>query len=76
MWAKVKCNLKVTDLLASSTSSSAINTTRDLIGKYYNPIVDLFNDNSKIRSFSTKIVFFSPFESDLLIFCFRTFVRI
>ena len=24
--------------------------TRDLIGKYYNPIVDLFNDNSKFWS--------------------------
>jgi len=43
---------QVTDLLANSTSSSAVNTTRDLIGKYYNPIVDLFNDNKHLYEFN------------------------
>ena len=64
--------LKVTDLLASSTSSSAVNTTRDLIGKYYNPIVDLFNDNSKFWPFFARNGHFE--SSFILIFDFRTFV--
>ena len=61
---------KVTDLLASSTSSSAVNTTRDLIGKYYNPIVDLFNDNSKFLAknghFESSFIFWVEFHFFIL----------